>query len=286
MARRAAKRPDRSSRSATSTDPRGMAALDRGATSSGCAVRNYSPSTRRRPREALSLLRRLVRASAASRGRRGHEARPRALPALPLPLPEAERRSRCRFVEPARAASSRCGRFFKWLARQNLILSNPASDLELPRLRAAPAAAVLDRRGGRAGPRGGRPRRPARSSATARSSRRFYSTGMRRWSSSASAVYDLDAERGTLIVRQGKGKKDRVVPIGERALALDRALPRRGCGPRSWSSPTQASLFLTDSGEPLSPEPAHRSSCAGYVTQARARQDAAPAISSGTRWRR
>jgi integrase/recombinase XerD len=29
---------------------------------------------------------------------------------------------------------------------------------------------------------------------------------------------DLDAERGTLVARQGKGKKDRMVPIGERAI--------------------------------------------------------------------
>ena len=31
--------------------------------------------------------------------------------------------------------------------------------------------------------------------------------------------YDLDAERGVLMVRQGKGKKDRVIPIGDRAMA-------------------------------------------------------------------
>ena len=29
---------------------------------------------------------------------------------------------------------------------------------------------------------------------------------------------DIDHERGVVTVRQGKGKKDRVVPIGERAL--------------------------------------------------------------------
>ncbi len=32
-------------------------------------------------------------------------------------------------------------------------------------------------------------------------------------------VYDIDAERGTVTIRQGKGRKDRVIPIGERALA-------------------------------------------------------------------
>lgn len=32
-------------------------------------------------------------------------------------------------------------------------------------------------------------------------------------------VYDLDPQRGTVFVRLGKGKKDRIVPIGERAQA-------------------------------------------------------------------
>ena len=31
-------------------------------------------------------------------------------------------------------------------------------------------------------------------------------------------LYDLDAERQTLMIRQGKGAKDRMVPVGERAL--------------------------------------------------------------------
>jgi integrase/recombinase XerD len=30
---------------------------------------------------------------------------------------------------------------------------------------------------------------------------------------------DVDYERGTLMIRQGKGKKDRMIPIGDRALA-------------------------------------------------------------------
>ena len=32
-------------------------------------------------------------------------------------------------------------------------------------------------------------------------------------------LYDIDRERGTVMIRQGKGKKDRHIPIGERALA-------------------------------------------------------------------
>jgi len=33
------------------------------------------------------------------------------------------------------------------------------------------------------------------------------------------ALYDVDANRRLVFVREGKGAKDRVVPIGERALA-------------------------------------------------------------------
>jgi integrase/recombinase XerD len=46
----------------------------------------------------------------------------------------------------------------------------------------------------------------------------FYSTGMRRMELANLKLYDLDAERGTVMIRQGKGRKDRVIPIGERAL--------------------------------------------------------------------
>ena len=31
-------------------------------------------------------------------------------------------------------------------------------------------------------------------------------------------LYDMDIDRGTLMVRQGKGKRDRMIPIGRRAL--------------------------------------------------------------------
>jgi integrase/recombinase XerD len=58
----------------------------------------------------------------------------------------------------------------------------------------------------------------------------FYSTGMRRKELAGLTLSCLDRERGTVMIRQGKGKKDRMVPIGERALAwidsyLDMARP-------------------------------------------------------------
>lgn len=46
----------------------------------------------------------------------------------------------------------------------------------------------------------------------------FYSTGIRRAEMARLELRDLHQERRTLYVRHGKGAKDRVVPIGERAL--------------------------------------------------------------------
>ena len=46
----------------------------------------------------------------------------------------------------------------------------------------------------------------------------LYSTGMRRIEMVNLDLYDLDRDRGWVTVRQGKGGKDRVVPIGEAAL--------------------------------------------------------------------
>ena len=62
---------------------------------------------------------------------------------------------------------------------------------------------------------------------------------------------DLDAERGTLLVREGKGKKDRLVPIGERAirwthLYLDRVRRLLLC--RAHDLPSRHALFLSSRG--------------------------------------
>lgn len=45
----------------------------------------------------------------------------------------------------------------------------------------------------------------------------LYSTGMRRGELVALRVDDIDLARRTVLIRQGKGRKDRTVPVGERA---------------------------------------------------------------------
>ena len=149
----------------------------------------------------------------------------------------------CRLV-PIRA-------FFKWLARQNHLLYNPASELELPRLEhrlpkhvltASEAEAVLAQ--------------PDVDDALGLRDRALletlYSTGMRRMELAGLALYDLDVERGTLMVRQGKGKKDRMIPIGDRAIAwIEKYLG--DVRPQLVVEPDEGVLFLTATGEGFTP---------------------------------
>lgn len=78
----------------------------------------------------------------------------------------------------------------------------------------------------------------------------LYATGLRRAELSRLLLFDVDATRGTVFVREGKGRKDRVVPAGERALAwtlkyLEEARPKL-VGVRD-----EGVLFLGDAGEGL-----------------------------------
>ena len=66
----------------------------------------------------------------------------------------------------------------------------------------------------------------------------LYSTGIRRSELCRLRLDDVDAARGTVHIVQGKGGRDRIIPIGERALAwieryLDRRAPAPGLGPGS-----------------------------------------------------
>jgi integrase/recombinase XerD len=76
----------------------------------------------------------------------------------------------------------------------------------------------------------------------------FYSTGIRRLELARLKLYDVDTERGTLMVRQGKGRKDRLVPLGERACRwIDRYVAE--VRPQLVREPDHGMLFVTDYGE-------------------------------------
>jgi integrase/recombinase XerD len=65
-------------------------------------------------------------------------------------------------------------------------------------------------------------------------------------------VIDLDHERGMVMVRQGKGRKDRMIPIGERALAwIRRYLDEVRSG--LVREPDSGTLFPTSLFEPFTP---------------------------------
>lgn len=115
-----------------------------------------------------------------------------------------------------RAKLSPLKSWFKWLTKENHLLYNPASELELPRMRQRLPKAILSEsevekvmaQVNSTEPLGIRDRAVLEV---------LYSTGIRRMELVNLSVFDIDAERGTLLVRQGKGKKDRMLPIGERA---------------------------------------------------------------------
>ncbi len=139
--------------------------------------------------------------------------------------------------------------WFRWMTRQNHILHNPASELELPRLGhrlprhvlTASEAEQVMMQPHVADPLGLRDRAILEV---------FYSTGIRRLELIRLKLFDLDSERGTLLVRQGKGKKDRFVPIGERAAAWVEKYIREA-RPQLAADPDDGTLFLTNTAEAI-----------------------------------
>ena len=139
--------------------------------------------------------------------------------------------------------------WFKWLARQRHILNNPASEMELPRMEHRLPKTILtkseieqvlsqpdinDLLG-------------LRDRAMLET---LYSTGIRRSELVNLKVYDLNMERGIVTIRQGKGKKDRIIPIGERAARwVEKYL--REARPRMVTEPDDYVMFLSNSGEGL-----------------------------------
>ena len=141
--------------------------------------------------------------------------------------------------------------WFKWLAKENHLLYNPASELELPKLERRLPKAVLSEREAESvlnqtdlgEPMGLRDRAILEV---------LYSTGIRRQELIDLLVQDVDPERGTLFVRQGKGRVDRMIPIGDRALQwvdkyLETTRPELACGR------DEGRLFLNHYGQAISP---------------------------------
>jgi len=140
--------------------------------------------------------------------------------------------------------------WFKWLTRRNYIPQDPASELELPRLgyklpnmlNKDEAELVLQR--------------PNVQDAMGIRDRAIleilYSTGIRRMELLHLKLYDVDQKHGLVTIHEGKGKRDRVVPVGERALFwLDKYLT--DVRPSIVGEPDDSIVFLTTTGGPFTP---------------------------------
>lgn len=139
--------------------------------------------------------------------------------------------------------------WFKWLARENHILYNPASELILPRtprqlpkvlLSVQDVETVLNQ--------------PDIGTAWGLRDRTIletlYSTGIRRMELTRLTLYDVDLAAGTVMVRQGKGAKDRLIPVGARACAWIARYVEE-VRPQLATRSDELALFLTDYGEPF-----------------------------------
>ena len=142
--------------------------------------------------------------------------------------------------------------YFRWLNKQNVLLWNPAADLDLPRTehRLPKAVLTIDEAEKILGEPDVRTPMGLRDRAMLEV---LYSTGMRRTELAGLELFDIDAERGTVMIRQGKGKKDRMIPIGERALAwIDKYVSE--VRPTHVVNTAEKALFLTAIGEAFIPE--------------------------------
>jgi integrase/recombinase XerD len=142
--------------------------------------------------------------------------------------------------------------FYRWLTRERYIQLNPASELVLPRRpqrlpvdgfsveEVEQILGAIDL----GSPLGLRDRTLIET---------LYSTGMRRLEVVHLDISDVEIARGFVRVREGKGKKDRVVPIGERACAwitryAEDLRPRLVLRTDEWA------LFVNSEGERFHPD--------------------------------
>jgi integrase/recombinase XerD len=141
--------------------------------------------------------------------------------------------------------------FCSWLAKRRLIAYNPAAELELPKTPTRIPRTVLSPEEAEevlavpdvTTPIGLRDRAILET---------FYSTGIRRGELAKLEISDLDLDRQALLIREGKARKDRVVPTGERALAWIRAY-LAGSRPHLVMPPDDGVLFLNRFGQAFGP---------------------------------
>jgi integrase/recombinase XerD len=138
-----------------------------------------------------------------------------------------------------------------WLSRERVVEHNAAADLVLPRApktlpKVVPSVQQMARLMAQ----------PDLMEITGARDRAIlevlYSTAMRRMELCNLTLSDLDLDQCTVWIRQGKGRRDRFIPLGERAAQwvqryLDEVRPHLVVRAEEWS------VFLTDYGEAYQP---------------------------------
>jgi integrase/recombinase XerD len=140
--------------------------------------------------------------------------------------------------------------WLKWLVRQGRLQSNPAEWLRVPRLPSTLPATILSVAkvenivglADTASPIGVRDRAILET---------LYSAGIRRMELVNLSVAEADHVEGVLIVRRGKGGKDRLVPLGERASEWIRRYLAQ-VRPALATAESGDALFVDELGRPLS----------------------------------
>ena len=138
--------------------------------------------------------------------------------------------------------------FFLWLVRRGAILADPAHDLPLPNVERLPRRVLTEAEARRL------MNAPSRWNVQGQRDRAIlevlYGCGLRRGECVRLDVTDVDLGQETLVVRSGKGRKDRVVPLtGQAAKALDLYL--RESRPEFQKDSRVSALFLSKYGRRL-----------------------------------
>jgi integrase/recombinase XerD len=139
--------------------------------------------------------------------------------------------------------------WFKWLTRTGEIGANPAADLELPRdIRRLPRGVLGADEVERV------LALPELDTALGLRDRAMlevlYASGMRRMELVRLRVDDVDLGRAIALIRQGKGRRDRFVPLGERARHWVRRYLEHARPQLAWDA-QEATLFLGAQGRML-----------------------------------
>ncbi|MGH9461946.1 MAG: tyrosine-type recombinase/integrase [Vicinamibacteria bacterium] len=140
--------------------------------------------------------------------------------------------------------------FFAYLDRRNVILKNPAQRLRLPRAQRLPRKALTE----------SQVRRllgtPSSSSMIGQRDRAvlelLYGTAIRRSECVRLNVFDVDLREPSLWVRDGKGRKDRLVPIPSQTAEVVGVYLEQ-VRPHLVHDPKEKAFFLTRWGKRMSP---------------------------------